>query len=233
MNMRFKPSRKNLYIIISIIICSVAVCFVDTVIQPGYWIKSGIKILLFLSVFAAYFVIFKEDLPLLGKLFIPKKWDMLTGLGIGAVIYAFLLGAYFLLRGYIDFSVITGKLTADTGVSRDNFIYVSLYISVINSLLEELLYRGLGFIILKKSSSRIFAYGFGALMFALYHSGMTSGYFNVGIFLFTLFGLFVGGLIFNLLNERSETIYASWLTHMFANLGINTIGMILFGIIKL
>ncbi len=231
MKIGFKLTGKNLYIILSVILSSAAVCIVDTVIQPGYWIKSGIKILLFLSVIGIYFIFNRSELSTLKKLFTPRKWDIPKGLGIGVAIFAFLIGAYFLLRGRIDFSGITGKLTADTGVSRENFIYVSIYISVVNSLLEELLFRGFGFIILKKKTSRMFAYSLSALMFALYHSGMTSGYFNVGIFLFTLFGLFVGGLIFNFLNEKSESIYASWLTHMFANLGINSIGMILFGII--
>lgn len=231
MNIRFKPSRKNIYIIASVLLCSTAVCFIDTVLQPGYWIKSGIKAALFLSVFVSYFLINKEELGLLRKLFIPQKRDLIKGFGIGITILAFLLGAYFLLRNRIDFSIITGKLTSDTGVSRENFIYVSIYISVVNSLLEELFFRALGFIALKKSSSRIFAYLFSAFTFAVYHSGMTSGYFNAGIFLFTLFGLFVGGIIFNFLDDKSETVYASWLTHMFANLGINTVGMILFGII--
>lgn len=231
MKIKFKPSSKNLYIIISVILSSAAVCFIDSVIQPGYWIKSGIKIALFLAVIALYFVLNKDDLPTLKNLFKPKSRDILVGLGIGIAVFSFLLGAYFLLRDSFDFSGITGKLTADTGVSKDNFIYVSIYISVINSLLEELLFRGFGFIMLKKRSSRIFAHLFGSSMFALYHSGMTTGYFNIGVFLFTLFGLFVGGLIFNFLDEKSETIYPSWLTHAFANLGINTIGMILFGII--
>ena len=37
----------------------------------------------------------------------------------------------------------------------------------------------------------------------------------------------LGGLILNRLNERLDTIYGSWLTHMFANFAINTIGFML------
>lgn len=36
-----------------------------------------------------------------------------------------------------------------------------------------------------------------------------------------------GGLIFNWLNEKLGCIYGSWLTHMFANFAINTIGFLL------
>lgn len=60
-------------------------------------------------------------------------------------------------------------------VNADNFIYVALYISFINSLLEEFFFRGYVFLILKKDSSLKFAYGFSSLMFAFYHVGMTNG----------------------------------------------------------
>ena len=60
---------------------------------------------------------------------------------------------------------------------------------------------------------------------------MMIGWFGIGIVLLALAGLYVGGVIFNILNEKSENIYASWLSHMFANFAINTIGFILFGII--
>ena len=42
--------------------------------------------------------------------------------------------------------------------------------------------------------------------------------------------LFLGGLIFNYLNEKCKNIYPSWLVHMCANFATNTIGFILFGI---
>ena len=131
----------------------------------------------------------------------------------------------------MDFSGIAGKLTADAGVSADNFLYVALYISFVNSFLEEFFFRGFAFISLKKITSRGFAYVFSAVLFALYHAGMTAGYFNFGVFAITLGGLTVAGVIFNFLNEKSENIYTSWLVHMFANFAINTVGFILFGMI--
>ena len=50
------------------------------------------------------------------------------------------------------------------------------------------------------------------------------------VYLVLLAGLFVGGCIFNYLNEKSESIYTSWITHMFANFAINTVGFMLFRI---
>ena len=68
-------------------------------------------------------------------------------------------------------------------------------------------------------------------MFAFYHSGVTAGYFNIGIFLLTLVGLVAAGVIFDFLNERSGSIYTSWIVHMFANFGTNTAGFVILGVI--
>ena len=56
---------------------------------------------------------------------------------------------------------------------------------------------------------------------------MMIGWFDWWLFALVLAALFVGGLIFNRLNEKQETVYTSWLTHMFANFAINIIGFTL------
>ena len=75
------------------------------------------------------------------------------------------------------------------------------------------------------------SYVFSAGLFAFYHVGMTFGWFNVWIYVLAMLGLFIGGVIFNYLNDKFGNIYSSWLVHMFANFAINTIGCMLFGII--
>ena len=71
------------------------------------------------------------------------------------------------------------------------------------------------------------AYVFSATAFSLYHVAMMIGWFSPALFLLVMAGLMAGGMIFNYLNEKLDTIYCSWLTHMFANFAINTIGFIL------
>jgi hypothetical protein len=61
--------------------------------------------------------------------------------------------------------------------------------------------------------------------------GMTGGWFSIWIYILSMAGLFIGGCIFNYLNEKCESIYPSWIVHMFANFAINTVGFILFGIL--
>ena len=198
---------------------------VDGVIQPGYAVKSAVKIGLFLAVpFLAS--LFCRELHF-ARLFRLRKNGILPAAGLGVAIYGLILGAYFLLRNWIDFSGIVDSLSSGAGVSKDNFLFVSLYISFVNSLLEEFFFRGFLFTNLKHSAGRKIAYGFSSLMFALYHVAMMIGWFHPAITLLLIAGLMVGGMIFNFLNEKQENIYSSWLAHMFANFAINTIGFIL------
>ena len=67
-------------------------------------------------------------------------------------------------------------------------------------------------------------------MFALYHIFIMSGWFSFGVFTLLLIALMLAGLIFDYL-DRKGTVYNSWALHMFANLGINTIGFMMFGLI--
>ncbi len=226
-----KSHAKSLYIIISVLLSAVAMSFVDGFIQPPYLYKSILKIFLFLLVPLIYFLLFRDEISSLKQLFTPRKKDFLFALSLGAGVFAVVMLAYFLFRNYIDFSGIKDSLTSGIGVNAGNFIYVSLYISLVNSLLEEFFFRGFAFIILKKHMSRWFAYLFSSALFALYHVGMTNGWFHFLIYILAMLGLFAGGCIFDFLNEKCRNIYPSWLVHMFANFAINTVGCILFEII--
>ena len=107
-------------------------------------------------------------------------------------------------RNVFDFSALTANLTAQTGVNRSNFIFTAIYISFVNSLLEEFFFRGFAFLNLKRTSSRKIAYIFSSLLFALYHIAMMVGWFGLPVLLITVAGLFIGGCIFNYLDEILE-----------------------------
>lgn len=223
--------QKTLYIILSVLVLSLIMSFVDAVIRPTYFVKSVIKIVLFLVVPMIYFVLFRDEVSQMKQLFVPRRKDLLQSLAMGVAIYIVIVGGYFLLRGVIDFSAITGNLTANAGITADNFIYVATYISFVNSFLEEFFFRGFAFITLKNQTNRKFAYILSASLFSIYHAGMTTGWYHIIVFVLGLIVLFIGGCIFNYLNEKCDNIYPSWLVHMFANFALNTVGFVLFGVL--
>ncbi len=223
--------KKAIYIVLSVFILSLLMSFIDGFIKPPYMIKSLVKVVLFLVVPMVYFALYKDERKQFKELFVPKSKEFFRAVVLGVLVYGVIVGAYFLLRGVFDFSTIAGSLTSDVGVTAENFVYVALYISFANSLLEEFFFRGFAFITLKEQTGRRFAYIFSAILFAFYHVGMTAGWFHIVVFVLAFLGLFVGGLIFNYLNEKCKNIYPSWLMHMCANFAINTIGFVLFGII--
>ena len=217
--------RSTILVLIVTIICCLAMALVDGVLRPGYAIKSAIKIALFMLIPLIASRLDRSVLYL--QLLRPKKKGLLPAIALGIGIYVVILSGYFLVSPFFDFSQIAGALTDNAGVTKENFLYVSLYISFANSFLEEFFFRGFVFTNLKQHSGRKLAYIFSAAAFSLYHVAMMIGWFSPALFLLVMVGLVIGGMIFNWLNEKLDTIYCSWLTHMLANFAINTIGFIL------
>lgn len=218
--------KNSLMIVLLAVFACLCMGIVDAVIQPGYAAKSAVKILLFLCLPLFYAGICADGG--IKAVFVPDRRGLSLALIVGLAVYTVILGAFLLFRNVFDFSALTGSLTATTGVNRQNFIWVALYISFVNSLLEEYFFRGFAFLTLKRHAGRKTAYIFSAGMFALYHIAMMIGWFDVVVVVLALAGLFAGGLIFNWFDERFGNIYLSWLIHMFANFATNTIGFILF-----
>lgn len=226
--MKEKTIKAILTVMLIMMFCTV-MALVDGVFKANYFIKSIIKMVLFFAIPAVY-SFFDKDIRI-KELFVLERSGIKSALILGVLIYVVIFAGYLLLKDVFDFSAITGTLTENIGVTGKNFVFVSLYISFVNSLLEEFFFRGFAFLTLKRITSRKFAYLFSAAVFAVYHIAMMIGWFSVEVFLIIILALFVGGLIFNYLNEKSKTVYPSWFVHMFANFAINTVGFILFGII--
>ena len=202
---------------------------VDAVLRPPYGAKSAVKILFFLIIPLLYcrFVGKISLKPIL----MPGKKGLLTALLLGLGVFGLIVGAYFVRRNFFDFSAITGLLAKNAGVNGGNFLLVSIYISLCNSLLEEFFFRGLAFLVLGRRAGRKAAYLFSSLLFAAYHIAMMIGWFSLPLFLLAMLGLAAGGCVFNFLDEKHGTIFNSWMVHMFANFAINTVGFLLFGMI--
>lgn len=214
-------------ILIVAVLCCIAMYLVETVIIPSYALRSLLKILLFLLP-PAFCSVFGGSYQLKNMFILPSFGALVRPLLLGLGVYVVIMGAWQVLGGFISTGQIVAALENNIGVTGQNFIWVSLYISFINSLLEEFFFRGFLFLGLRRVGCR-WACLISAGTFALYHVAMLRGWFSPILFILAMAGLFVGGLVFNWLDSHDGTIYSSWLTHMFANFAINTIGFMVLG----
>ncbi|UJF15417.1 CPBP family glutamic-type intramembrane protease [Jeotgalibaca sp. MA1X17-3] len=224
-------NKKTTLNIMGIMTVSVLIMFiVEFYIVPGYIVKSILKVTLFLIVPLIYVGVDKS-INLLDYFKIYSRKQFTSSIILGLSVYMLIIGVYFILTTYIDLSQIRELLYKSQDINRNNFFYVAVYISFLNSLLEEFFFRGFLFLSLNKTTTKPVAYLVSAMAFGIYHIGIMVDWFNIAIFLLALTALFAAGLIFNYINEKNKNIYNSWLVHMFANFALNTIGFMMFGII--
>ena len=210
------------------IVVSACVCMalVDVFWQPGYALRAAAKLLLFGGGLGL-------SVPLCGgrgakaRLFARQslKPALLLGAGVFAVIWA----AFLICRSFIDLESIAAGLLTAQNVRADNYLWVALYIALVNSGLEEVFFRGLAFGGLRTYWGDGKAAIFSSTVFALYHVSIIGTWFSWWVFGLCMLGLFLGGLIFCWLDRRGG-ILPSWLCHGAANLAINTIGLLMFPI---
>ena len=216
-----KDIKKALLFILTVIICCIAMAVIEVKIEPAYFVKSLLKVVFFL--FVPLIVIKSQKERVFTHSFLLNKRNVLRLSGLGIVIYVVIMLAFMLTKGIFDYTTLVDSLSADQNVSHRSFIWVALYISFGNSLLEEFLFRFVAFIKLREYTGKKAAYIFSSCMFAVYHVAMIGGSFPLPLLLLALAGLAVGGAIFDYADDKSGNIYNSWIVHMFADFAIMTI----------
>ncbi|MPM74408.1 hypothetical protein SDC9_121396 [bioreactor metagenome] len=219
-----KPNYMFLNILFVIIGC-IFMTYIETIICPDYWIKSIIKAITFLGLYCIYNKIDKNSVS---KPIKQNKKSIIFYFVLCICVYAIIIITFIIIQKIYDFSNITSVLETNYSIDKSNYIYVFLYISFINSFLEELFFRKFAFLTLAKHSSFKFANIFSAAAFSIYHVSIIKGWFSASLFLVIIVALFICGLFFNYIDSKNKTIYPSWLIHITANLSINTIGIWLF-----
>ncbi|MGB2579294.1 hypothetical protein AAIR98_001213 [Elusimicrobium simillimum] len=118
--------------------------------------------------------------------------------------------------------LVQGK-AANFGVTQYYLAY-SIFISFFHSLLEEYYWRwfvcGRLLKVVKQNTAVIVS----AIAFALHHFIICNFYFPLTWALFLTFWVAVGGVIFNLLYKKGNTLISPWLAHMGADLAIMYVG---------
>jgi len=223
-------NKKKIAITMIVICACISMYVIEIYLKPEYMLKSIYKIFLFAGLPLIYCA-FDKNIKFKEFFIVRDKKQVLISVALGLGVYLIILAVYFIIQKFIDLDNIALQLENNLNVNKDNFVFVALYISFVNSMLEELFFRGFAFLTLNKNSSKLYSYGLSALAFSIYHVSILANWFNVIIYVIFIAGLFGVGLLFNWLNEKYENIYNSWIIHMCANFSINTIGFMMFGII--
>lgn len=215
--------KRSVWLIIGMVFFGCLImAIVDAVIVPSYTVKSIIKLALFLAFPLAYGL--ARHRVLLRNLFrVQSRRNLTEPLFLGLAVYGAIIGGFLLGGKLVDWSAVSSSLQS----SKENIFLMGAYISLVNSLLEEFFFRGFAFLMLKEIAGPKLAYLFSAGIFSLYHIAIMHSWFSPLVFALMLVSLFFAGLLFNWINERYHNLYASWMVHMFANLAINTVGLLL------
>lgn len=223
---------KKAYIILASLAACIMLYIVEQVIATNYITKSIVKLILFLVIPYIYLKLVKKSNAADGlKL---RKLDLSTfklGLILGVISFAIIIASYLILGGYIDFNSIVQELQSKSKVTPTNFIFIGLYITFGNSLLEEFFFRGFIFLNLFNQGSKKLAYAYSSALFSVYHIAIFKTWFNPLLIGLALFGLISVGIIFDWIDTKTKNFINSWLVHILADSAIIIIGMKMFRII--
>ncbi len=231
-------TRKNIiYLIATSIFTVMLLYFFDQVMALNYMSKIGLKTALFVIVPAIYTMrtgdsILKSSISN-SKASENKTRQWNSAVILGAGVFIAIIVAYIFMKQYLDSAQLVLEFQEKYKINTGNILYYSFYLVFINSFLEEFFFRGFLFLNMKRLGFRNTAYAFSSLLFAVYHIANFQNWLFPAAFVFALIGLFVGGSIFNYLDEKQETFLNSWLVHICADLAIISIGLYIFGVIKI
>ncbi len=208
-------------LILLVIVVVIMMIMIDHSGLFSYWGRSIIKIFMFGLLPGLFLTLTKSWTPMIRK---GKYFPHVVLFGL--VVFIVVLAGYYLLSQFISFNQVPESLNNQVGVSLDNYLWVSVYIILINGPLEEFFFRY--FIMLNTwFKSRIGLMIFSSFLFAIYHVGMLFTMFDFYVFVLAILGLMIVGMFFIWLNHQNKGILYSVLIHMFANAGINLVGYII------
>lgn len=168
----------------------------------------------------------------------PNRRGLASGAIFGAVVglLIFFVGAYLsqepgTFKPLVDNlrEELLGRLQPLGLATPGAFIVLTLFYSVAHSGLEEYYWRWFTFGLLASRLPYVAASLLANAAFALHHILLLGVYFGFGQLAtwFCSFGVFVGGLVWQEIYRRNDSIYGAWLSHGLIDAGIFAVGFLL------
>jgi membrane protease YdiL (CAAX protease family) len=222
---------KRKYIIITSLLAFMLLYVIEQILLTNYFIKTLSKLLLFTLIPYVYIKYIKKS-NLKESIVHPNdKKNLKLGIILGLISFFIVLITYYLLRNRIDLQTISYEMQTKSKITPMNFIFVSLYVTLGNSFLEEFFFRGFIFLNLYELRYEKQAYIYSSILFGIYHIAIFKTWFNLPLTCLALFGLIVIGFIFCWLDTKSKNFINSWIVHILADSAIILIGFKMFDMI--
>ena len=146
-------------------------------------------------------------------------------LGVTAV--AIFWGTYYALADrLLDKAVIAEKIGEQFHVTADNVLWVAPLTIFVNSLLEELFYRGFAFGLLVRRNAWV-GYLLPAAAFTVQHLAFTYHWAGWAAIAMGIVALSVFALVLQKIYAVTDTLVAPWLIHMFGDVAMMGIAVTL------
>jgi len=153
-----------------------------------------------------------------------KRGGVWVGAALGLVISALILGAYVLLGdSIIDPETVRAKAAENQLNTLTRFILVALYLTFINALLEEYVWRWFVFRQCEKAMgerARWFAVLLSALLFTVHHVIALMVQFDWTMTVLGSLGVFIGGATWSWCYLKYRSIWPGYISHLIVDAAI-------------
>lgn len=199
--------------------------YVARVWQPTYMVKSATKALVFVLIPLASSFLLRQDISWLRlrMAWTEAKKYLIRVMLIAAACITFLLLISGTLNEFFNVASIISEVKSRTNASKQLVLASLVYISVVNSFMEEVYFRGFLLVRLEGRYGYRPASWISALLFSAYHLITFRSWFSPPLLLLVLSALTFAGLVLNHITIRYRSLLSVWLIHALMNLTIFTV----------
>ena len=149
------------------------------------------------------------------------KW----GAGSGLLMALGIFGAYWLLaRPVIDFTALAGLMASFSLDSVWTYLGLVVYLTLVNSLVEEYVFRWFMQTQLNQIVPVIGAAAGAAAVFTLHHTVVLAAYIPWQFNLLASLGIFLGSMIWSWMYRKTGNLWSAYISHIGADIGVFAIG---------
>lgn len=215
-------NKKQILGMILALFAVIIVFFTEQILKPGYFIKSVIKVACFMGSVFLYCLFTKSNILTVLRIKKVKNLKLVLLLMGGFLLGTLLL--FLIFKNFLDLASIRESLMSKENLTKQNCIFVFLYIIIFNSFLEEGFFRGF---IFQNFSNKLTGTIMSSLLWSLYHIGIFITWFNPFIFILCLIGLAIVGGFLQWISLKLDSVLGTYIIHSCANIAINIIGFLL------